>query len=469
MSVVLGALLVLLLSVRGEAAVNDTAAAPSANDDPARRAMQQLALSIQRFTLPNGLRVVFNVDSSSPTVAVSVTYDVGSRNEQRGRSGFAHLFEHMMFQGSRNVKKGEHFTLLAARGGELNGTTSADRTNYFEVVPLNELALALWLEADRMRWLDVTPENFENQRRVVQEEYRMRVANAAYRPAMMRLEEVTYQDYWPYAHPTIGSMSDLDSARFEWVQDFHAQYYAPNNAVLTVAGNFDRDETAMLIEEYFGSIPRNDGPPPFDPPPAPPPPDVQRLLAVQDANAKTPGLFYGWLIPPTMTEEHYALEMASLLLTDGESSVLHQELVRANPVAREVGSWTFDRRGPDMLTVMALLTQEASPVQVREHIERALARLARDPVSDRQLQRVRNRIRSHFLFRLQSNMTRAVELGEFELLWGDARLLTRQLDGYLRVSAEDIRNAVRSHLRPSAASVVEVVPAESDSSQESRQ
>lgn len=433
---------------------------PPAAQDSAREAMQQLALSIQRFTLDNGLRVVLNIDQTSPTVAVSVTYDVGSRNELPGRSGFAHLFEHMMFQGSRNVAKGEHFTLVSARGGQLNGTTSTDRTNYFEVLPMNELALALWLEADRMRWLDVSQENFENQRRVVQEEYRMRVANAAYRPAMIRLGELLYQEYWPYAHPTIGSMADLDAAQFEWVLDFHRGYYAPNNAVLTVSGNFDAEEASDLVRQYFGDIPKRADVPPFLAPPPPAPPSSQRLEQVVDTNAKTPAFFSAWLIPDTLTDEHYALELASTLLTDGESSILHQDLVRNRAWAREVSSWTYDRRGPDSLVVSVLLTQDAKLPVVRQRLDAAIETLATKPVSAEQLERARNRIRAYFLFRIQSNLDRAVELGQYETFYGDARLLTRQLDRYLAVTASDIQRAVAKYLPANAAAVVEVLPAQ---------
>src|SRR3954469_3574095 len=183
-----------------------------------------------------------NVDRTSPTVAVAMTYDVGARNEERGRSGFAHLFEHMMFEGSANVPKGEHFRLVSAHGGNLNGTTSSDRTNYFEMLPASELPLALWLEADRMKSLNVSEENFENQRKVVQEEYRMRVSNAAYAPSNIRLDELIYQGYWPYEHAPIGSMPDLDAAQLDWVRDFHAHHYGPNNAVLTVSGDIDPAE-----------------------------------------------------------------------------------------------------------------------------------------------------------------------------------------------------------------------------------
>ncbi|MEO7330789.1 MAG: pitrilysin family protein, partial [Minicystis sp.] len=232
----------------GAAPAPRKAAAPS--PAPAGATIE-LNLPVQRETFANGLRVVLNVDHTSPTVAVAVVYDVGSRNEQQGRSGFAHLFEHMMFQGSKNVAKGEHFRLVSGHGGVLNGTTNSDRTNYFEVLPSNELALGLWLEADRMKSLDVSQANFENQRKVVQEEYRMRVSNAAYAPSELRLEELVFQGYWPYEHSTIGSMADLDGAQLAWVQDFHAHHYGPNNAVLVIAGDVDAGEALTLAHRYF--------------------------------------------------------------------------------------------------------------------------------------------------------------------------------------------------------------------------
>jgi hypothetical protein len=205
---------------------------PAANETPEARGPTSplAALPIVRERLENGLRVVMSPDQTVPTVAVAVYYDVGSRNERPGRSGFAHLFEHMMFQGSANVAKGEHFTLIMNRGGSMNGTTSFDRTNYFETLPSNELALGLWLEADRMRSLAVTAENFENQRATVMEERRQSIDNQPYVPSMLRVNELAYGDYFPYAHSTIGDMRDLENAPLEAVQEFFHTYYAPNNA-----------------------------------------------------------------------------------------------------------------------------------------------------------------------------------------------------------------------------------------------
>jgi len=428
-----------------------------ATSDAAHDALERLRLSIHKSKLQNGLRVVMNVDRSSPTVAIAVTYDVGARNEQPARSGFAHLFEHMMFQGSKNVAKGGHFNLISARGGTLNGTTSSDRTNYFEVLPANELALGLWLEADRMRWLAVTPENFENQRAVVQEEYRMRYENAAYMRGMLRLGELAFDKYWPYAHSAIGSMADLDNAKFEWVRDFHRSYYAPNTAVLSIAGDFDEDEAMRLVHRYFDGAEPQMSVPAYSPP-ALPTQSSERRERVEDQNAKTPGLFYAWVIPPSRTPEHYALELAAMVLTDGESSRLYQRLVRDRALLRSISAWTNGHRGPDMFTIMAGLTSKATLALVSREIERAVQELSQAGPSLAELEKAKNRMRARFLFGLEPNLNRATRLGEFEAFWGDARLFTRELDAYLAVTHQEVRAAVGGHLVPSRRSVVEVVP-----------
>ena len=209
---------------------------------------------IEQFTLANGLRVILNEDHSVPVVSVAVYYDVGSRNEREGRTGFAHLFEHMMFQGSENVPKAAHFQYISNAGGTMNGTTSSERTNYFETLPASQLPLALWLESDRMRSLAVTQENLDNQREAVKEEKRLRYDNQPYVNGFLRLFEMSFQNP-ANAHSTIGSMEDLDAATVEDIREFFRIYYAPNNAVLSIAGDFDQAETRSLIDKYFATIP----------------------------------------------------------------------------------------------------------------------------------------------------------------------------------------------------------------------
>jgi predicted Zn-dependent peptidase len=428
------------------------AAAPA----PAAIGGIELNLPVQRETFANGLRVVLNVDHTSPTVAVAVVYDVGSRNEQQGRSGFAHLFEHMMFQGSKNVAKGEHFRLVSGHGGVLNGTTNSDRTNYFEVLPSNELALGLFLEADRMKSLDVSQANFENQRKVVQEEYRMRVSNAAYAPSELRLEELVFQGYWPYEHSTIGSMADLDGAKLEWVQDFHAHHYGPNNAVLSIAGDIDPAEALALAHRYFDGAQKVELTPFVDPPF--PEQTSQRTTVVHDENARFPGVLYGWAIPPMRSADHYALELASSLLGDGESSRLHQLLVRDKAVAQSVSAGTENRRGSDLFAVDARLSETGKVGEVEKLIEAEIKALATKGPSDAEIEKARSQVKSGLILQLQSNLSRARRLGEYEVYFGDARQLNAELPRYLAVSKDDIKRVAAQYLGPTRRSIVETLP-----------
>ena len=439
------------------APVGVPAAAPVVPAGPAATPLK-MALSIEKAKLDNGLRVVMNVDRTSPTVAVAVTYDVGSRNEQRGRSGFAHLFEHMMFQGSGNVPKGDHFKLVASHGGVLNGTTSSDRTNYFEVLPANELALALWLEADRMKSLAVNAENFENQRKVVQDEYRMRVSNVAYVPSELRLEEMVFQGYWPYEYSTIGSMADLDGAKLEWVQEFFAKHYAPNNAVITIAGDFEPAEAMALVKKYFDSAKRADTAP-FEDVPFPEQ-TSQRTAVMKDAFARTPGILYGWAVPPHRSPDHYALEMASVLLGHGESSRLHQLLVRDKGVALEVSAATENRRGPDLFVIDLKLSGSAKVGDVEKLVEAEIKSLATRGPTDAEMEKARRRAQAGLVLGLQSNMSRATRLGEYEVFYGDARLVNAELDHYFAVTKDDLKRVVMQHLGPTRRTIVETYPAD---------
>ena len=277
---------------------------------------------IEDFTLANGLRVVLSQDRAIPVVSVAVYYDVGSRNEKEGRTGFAHLFEHMMFQGSENVPKAAHFQYIFNAGGTMNGTTSTERTNYFETLPSNYLPLAFWLESDRMRSLKVTQENLDNQRNAVQEEKRLRYDNQPYVNAFLRMNELIFTNP-ANAHSTIGSMEDLDAATIDDMQEFFRIYYAPNNAVLSVVGDFDNAEARALVDKYFGSIPSQ---------PVPPPVDVSEPEAVaireevfNDPLAPAPAFVLGWKIPERRTPDFYALSLAGTLLFEGDSSRLVSE------------------------------------------------------------------------------------------------------------------------------------------------
>jgi zinc protease len=423
--------------------------------DP-NQALERFAITIQRRTLANGLRVVLAPEPSAPTVAVAVTYGVGSRHEPAGKSGFAHLFEHMMFEGSEHVKKGQHFSLISERGGSLNGTTNADRTNYFEVLPAGELELALWLEADRMRALDVSAENFENQRSVVKEEYRMRYLNVPYMLGALRLGELVFANYPPYANPTIGKMEDLDRAELAWARDFYQHHYAPNAAVLTIAGNFEVDAALDLVERYFGPIPaRSVEPVPF---PTTLPEAKAAREKLEDQNAKTPGVFYGWLIPPSHTPEHYALELVAMLLGDGDSARLYQELVRTRAIALDARASTRDFRGPDQFTVNAVVAERSDLATVQKALDAELERVRKTPPSEAELRRLKQRLRASFVFGLEATLNRATELSEYEALWGDARGIAHELRHYEAVTAKDMQAAAARYLGPERRVVLEMTP-----------
>ncbi len=421
-------------------------------------------LQVSRATLDNGLRVVMNPDDTVPTVAVSVYYDVGSRNEAKGRSGFAHLFEHMMFQGSANVGKGEHFSLIINRGGSANGTTSNDRTNYFETLPSNELALGLWLEADRMRSLAITQENFENQRMTVMEERRQRIDNQPYIPSMLRINELAYGDYWAYAHSTIGDMQDLLDAPLEAVQEFFDTYYAPNNAVLSISGDFDTEEAMQLVEKYFGDVPARETPTYVEP--APPEQTAERTETMYDANATLPAFHLAYHIPSDRSPDHYALETLALLLGEGESSRLYQTLIKRKEICQDVAVGTDDRRGPDLFSVWAVMASGHAPKEAQEVVLAELESIANGGITSRELAKAKNRIRAAFVFGLQSNMARSQHLAQYELYWGDANLLKLELDHYLAVSMEDIKRVADTYFKATNRTVLDVLPGAAPASEE---
>ena len=414
------------------------------------------ATPIEQFTLENGLRVVLSRDTAVPVVSVVVYYDVGSRNERIGRTGFAHLFEHMMFQGSENVPKAAHFQYIFNAGGTMNGTTSTERTNYFETLPANQLPLALWLESDRMRSLKVTQENLDNQRQAVQEEKRLRYDNQPYINAFLLINELIFKNP-ANAHSTIGSMEDLDAATIDDIRDFFRIYYAPNNAVLTVIGDFDIAVAHSLIEKYFGGIPRQPPPPAAD---VSEPEEVGKSHeAYQDKLAPAPAFILGWKIPPRRTPDHYALALAGDLLFSGESSRLYQQLVKGDESLVSIQGEVDDRRGPSALYVFALPKPGEDIPEIREEIFAEIKRLATAGPSDDEMEKLRNTLSNDAVRGRQSTLYRAQRIAEFTLYDGDPTLFDHELDNYLKVTAEEIRSVTARYLDVENRVVLDVVPA----------
>src|SRR5438105_4409586 len=303
-------------------------------------------IAFEQFTLPNGLHVIYSEDHSDPIVTVDMWYEVGSRNERPGRSGFAHLFEHMMFEGSAHVKKSEHNQLIERAGGDFNGSTTEDRTNYYETIPSNRLNLALWLEADRMRSLAITEQNFENQRQAVKEERRLRLDNQPYLTAYN--DGLTFPfdstSCFPYAHTVIGSMADLDAAKLADVQAFFETYYAPNNATLVVVGDFSPAQLRSLVNQYFASVPSHATP---EPPRCDTPPTTSRRREVHDAHANLDAVIRYYRVPEHRNADTPALEVLNTILGQGESSRLNVAVVRSAKAAVTTGTSLINsRNGP---------------------------------------------------------------------------------------------------------------------------
>ena len=411
---------------------------------------------IEQFTLANGLRVVLSPDRAIPVVSVAVYYDVGSRNEREGRTGFAHLFEHMMFQGSENVPKAAHFQYIFNAGGTMNGTTSTERTNYFETLPSNYLPLAFWLESDRMRSLKVTQENLDNQRHAVQEEKRLRYDNQPYVNAFLRINELIFTNP-ANAHSTIGSMEDLDAATIDDVREFFRIYYAPNNAVLTVVGDFNNDEARALAEKYFGNIPSQ---------PLPPAVDVSETDNVaipeetfHDLLAPAPAFMLGWKIPARRTPDFYALSLAGTLLFEGDSSRLYQKLVKGDESVVSIEGGVDERRGPSALYIFALPKPGQDVNQIRQQIFEEIERIGADGPTDAEMEKLRNSLCNDAVRGRQSTMYRAQRIAEYALYDSDPRLIDSELDHYLNVTAADIKRAASLYLNGPNRVVLDIVPA----------
>lgn len=414
-------------------------------------------IPFKEYKLDNGLRVILSEDHSAPSYSLAITYDVGSRDEKEGRTGFAHLFEHMMFQGSENVGKGEHFSLIENNGGSFNGTTSEDRTNYFESLPANQLDLGLFLEADRMRALAVTQANLDNQRNAVQEEKRMRLDNQPYGATMDTTNEVAY-DSFAYKHSTIGSMEDLNAATLQDVQAFFKRYYAPNNAVLTLVGDFQSDEALAKIKKYFASIPAQ---------PAPPRPDVSepeqkggRRKTIQDKFAQVPRIDISYKAPPSNEQDFVALDVLGDILSTGESSRLYQKLVKEKQQALQIFESSDARRGPGLIMFIAFVRPGIDPAEIEKSLTAELERVKTEGVTDQELEKIRMRDTRERVMGMESTMGRAMEMGQYAVYFNDPNMINTVIDKVQKVTKEDIQRVARQYMVDAHKTVVITMPEE---------
>ncbi|MET1004639.1 MAG: pitrilysin family protein [Propionibacteriaceae bacterium] len=408
-----------------------------------------LAYPIVERTLSNGLRVIASPDHVAPSVAVNLWYDVGSRHEEQGRTGFAHLFEHVMFQGSAHVPSGQHIALMQAAGASVNATTWFDRTNYFEALPTGGLDLALWLEADRMGTLldALTQESLDNQREVVKEEKRQRYDNVPYGDVMERLTTMTFPADHPYGHTTIGSMDDLNAATLEDVQTFFRAHYMPNNAVLSIVGDVDAETAFAKAEEYFGHLPAGDLPP--KPANLPLPPISGEPRVETSADVPADAVYLTWRLPARATIAFDAIDLAFTVLGQGQTSRLHKSLVRKLELAEGSGASTMGLIGGNSFGfAFARARDGVSLDDVEQALVAEVERLVAEGPTEAELRRAKAQYERHWLHELARVDSRADAFGEFATLERDAGRVNTRLAEVESVEVSDVREALQEWCRP---------------------
>ncbi|MGB8963546.1 MAG: pitrilysin family protein [Pseudonocardiaceae bacterium] len=420
-------------------------------------------VELHRETLSNGLRVVLSTDQSAPVVAVAVHYDVGFRSEPEGRTGFAHLFEHLMFQGSESLEKLAHFRHVQSSGGTFNGSTHPDYTNYYEVVPSAALERALFMEADRMRAPRITAENLRNQVAVVKEEIRLNVLNRPYGGfPWITLPPVLY-DTFPNAHNGYGDFSELEAATVDDCAAFFDDYYAPGNAVLTVCGDFQLDAAVELVHRHFDDVPTR--PVPVRPSFAEPPPSRERRHSHPDPLAPLPALAIGYRMPDPAAgfEGYLAYEVLAAVLADGDSSRLEQRMVHTDALVTDIGASCglfgapLDARDPDTFTITAMYATTVDVNRVLEATDQEIARLAADGLEPDELARITARWAATVFRENDRLVARTLAIGAFELLHGRAELVAELPAMVAMMSSEQVASAA-ARLRPDSRAVLIVEP-----------
>lgn len=406
--------------------------------------------------LDNGLRVLIAEDHYAPVYAIAVSYAVGSKDELPGHTGFAHLFEHMMFKGSDKVGPGEHFFLIFNYGGNMNGTTNTDRTVYYEALPKNQLDLGLFLESDRMRSLAITKENLDNQRQAVKEERRLGLDNQPYGYSGERLNEMTF-DNFAYHHSVIGSMDDLDAASVEDVKAFFRTYYAPNNAVVAIVGDIDTKDALAKVRKYFGNIPRQAPPKPVDL--TEPAMKSERHAAMEDKLARLSQVSVNYKIPPATSDDAPALSALGSILGGGETSRLYQKLVKEKEVCAGINAGSGERLGPGQFRITCTVRPGKTLQEAESLISEEVSRIVAAPVTEQELTRVRTSARRSAVSLRESALSRALTLANEASVYNDPNRINTSTEKLAAVSAADVQRVAKAWLRNDNKVMMETTPA----------
>ena len=404
---------------------------------------QARKIAFENYTLPNGLKVILHRDTTAPVVAVTTLYHVGSKNEDTARTGFAHFFEHLLFEGSENIKRGEFMKYVNDAGGNLNANTSQDRTFYYELLPSNQLKLGLWLESERMMHAKIDQVGVNTQREVVKEEKRQRMDNQPYGSIITEVLKRAYKAH-PYRWAPIGSMEHLNNAKLEEFIDFYKTFYVPNNAVLSIAGDFNISETKKLIQDYFGAIPK--GTKPIPRPNVTEPPMGGEVRATIEDNIQLPAVIQAYKAPKQGSDEYYAFRMLSNVLSGGPSSRMNKVLVDQKQMALAAQAVPFFNEDAGLFINFAIANMGVKPEDLEKSIDSVVNNLKTTPISEQEYQKVRNQVETAFV---SSNATMAgiaESLANYEVYFGDANLINTELARYQKVTREDILNVAKKYL-----------------------
>ena len=401
-------------------------------------------INFEEYDLPNGLHVILSPDHSTPIVAVTVMYHVGSKNEDPSRTGFAHFFEHLMFEGSKYIPRGEYSKYVENAGGTLNANTSNDRTYFYEVLPSNQLSLGMWLESERMLHLKVDSIGIETQRGVVKEEKKQRVDNAPYGTFLQEMLSHAYTKS-PYRWPTIGSVQDLNAASYDEFMRFYKTYYVPNNAVLTIVGDINIDSTKALVNKYFGGIPHGQ----YDikrPDTSEPEKHTEVVDTVYD-NIQLPAIFEGYHIPGMSTPDFYAVDMLNQLLSQGQSSRLYKSLVDEQQLALQVAAIPLPFEGPGLSIVLAIPNIGVDPGELEKAIDTELDKVKDNLISEREFEKLRNQIESSFVSSNATIASRASNLATDYTFFHNTDLINTEIEKYMAVTREDLQRVAKKYFR----------------------
>lgn len=403
---------------------------------------QMNKIDFQEYTLDNGLHVILHQDKTTPIVAVSVMYHVGSKNERPDRTGFAHFFEHLLFEGSENIGRGEFDKYIEKAGGTLNANTSNDRTYYYEILPSNQLELGLWLESERMLHAKVEDKGIETQREVVKEERRQRIDNQPYGSILQETMKRAFKVH-PYQWPVIGSMDHLNAAVEADYKQFYKDFYRPDNAVLSIAGDIDMEDAKVWIDKYFGQIPRGEGPI-YRPSIVEPPLGGEVRDTVYD-NIQLPAVVMAYRIPAQGTPDYYAVDMLGVLLSQGESSRLSKAVKDEQQKALFVGNFPLGLEDPGISLAFGIANMGVNVQELEQAITDEIDLTSKELISEEEFQKLRNQIENDFVSGNSRVAGIAESLANYHMYFGDANLINTELDRYMAVTREDILNAAKKY------------------------